>query len=67
MGAGRENDYYVGLKIAKRLALGLAPLCARHKIGPFMFYWCDNTVVKVWSGLGTKTTWLGLGKDHGWG
>ena len=26
--------------------------------------WCDSAVVKVWLGLGTKTTWLGLGKDH---
>ncbi len=21
-------------------------------------WWCDNAVVKVWLGLGTKTTWL---------
>ena len=28
---------------------------------------CDNAVVKVWLGLGTKTTWLGLGKDRGLG
>ena len=28
---------------------------------------CDNTLVKVWLGLGTNTTWLGLGKDHGLG
>ena len=34
MGAGRENDDCVGLKIAKRLALRLAPLCAGRKIGP---------------------------------
>ena len=27
--------------------------------------WCDNAVVKVWLGLGTKPTWLELGKDHG--
>ena len=26
---------------------------------------CDNAVVKVWLGLGTETTWLGLEKDHG--
>lgn len=25
---------------------------------------CANTVVKVWLGLGGKSTWLGLGKDH---
>lgn len=28
---------------------------------------CDNTVVKIWLGLGLKTTWLGLGKDQGLG
>lgn len=27
----------------------------------------DNTVVKIWLGLGTKTFWLGLGKDDGMG
>ncbi len=27
----------------------------------------DNAVVKVWLGLGTNTTRLGLGEDHGSG
>lgn len=29
--------------------------------------WCDNAVITVGLGLGTKTTWLGLGKNHGLG
>ena len=36
MGAGRENDNCVGLKIAKTLALHLAPLCTGCKIGPIV-------------------------------
>ncbi len=28
---------------------------------------CDNVVVMVWAGLGTTTTWLGLGKHRGLG
>ena len=31
-----ENDKCVSLKIAKRLALRLALLCARRKIGPLV-------------------------------
>lgn len=27
----------------------------------------DNAIVKVWLGLGKKTTWLGLEKDCGLG
>lgn len=31
----------------------------------FQFLWCDNSVLKIWLGLGQKnTTWLELGKDH---
>ncbi len=25
---------------------------------------CDHAMVKVWLGLGTNVTWLGLGKYH---
>lgn len=27
---------------------------------------CEDAVVKVWLGLGTKITYLGTGKDHDW-
>ena len=31
----------------------------------YVCLWCDNAEVKVWLGLGTTTTWLGLEKNHG--
>lgn len=30
----------------------------------FLFYVGDNALLMFWWGVGTKTTWLGLGKDH---
>lgn len=31
----------------------------------FLFLFCHNTVLKIWSGVGTETTWWGLEKYHG--
>lgn len=30
----------------------------------FLFLFCHNTVLMIWSGVGTETTWLGLEKYH---
>lgn len=45
-----------------------------HVVNLYMIRWnstqfqcsilCCNTVLKVWLGLGTKSTWLGLENDH---
>lgn len=47
--------------VAEKLS---AVQCKRVKFTfQFSFLCYDSDVVNVWSDLGTKTTWLGLGKD----
>ena len=46
--------------------MALSKTITHHFYGVFVLRY-DNAVVKVQFGLGTKTTWLGLGKDHGLG
>lgn len=46
--------------------LALCVFCTRDVLFRFKCFilFCDNDVLMVWLGLGTQTTWLGLGKYH---